>query len=207
MNFYLGYFSPFIVLIYSQVTNFEDEKDLLDGLARHDPAAIEVIYRENFSTICSFVQKNGGYSDDAQDIFQEAMVVLFENAKNDSFELTCRIKTYLYSVCRRLWLKKVQRERRMYATGTEVLEEIVPVEDDLEVHEKKDEDLTRMQHALEKMGEPCKSLLEAFYIHRKSMPEIADFFGYTNADNAKTQKYKCLVRLKKIFFLQNKNGE
>ena len=39
------------------------------------------------------------------------------------------------------------------------------------------------------------------------MPEIADLFRYTNADNAKTQKYKCLVRLKKIFFEQYKDKE
>ena len=32
------------------------------------------------------------------------------------------------------------------------------------------------------------------------MSEIAKEFGYTNADNAKNQKYKCLMRLKKIFF-------
>ena len=32
-------------------------------------------------------------------------------------------------------------------------------------------------------------------------------FGYTNADNAKTQKYKCLMRLKKLFFAQYKNGD
>lgn len=189
------------------MNNFDDEKVLLEGLARHDPQAIEAIYRENFGAICSYIQKNGGYNDDAQDIFQEAMVVLFENARTESFELTCRIKTYLYSVCRRLWLKKVQRERRLYATGSEVLDDIVPVEDDLEAHEKKDEELRKMQGALDKLGEPCKSLLEAFYIQKKSMPEIADYFGYTNADNAKTQKYKCLVRLKKIFFLQNKNGD
>ena len=64
-----------------------------------------------------------------------------------------------------------------------------------------------MENALQKIGEPCKSLLEAFYIEKKSMPEIADSFGYTNADNAKTQKYKCLVRLKKLFFAQDKNTD
>ena len=63
-----------------------------------------------------------------------------------------------------------------------------------------------MENACNKIGEPCKSLLEAYYIQKKSMPEIAEHFGYTNADNAKTQKYKCLVRLKKIFFAQYKNG-
>ena len=58
-----------------------------------------------------------------------------------------------------------------------------------------------------KLGEPCKSLLEAFYIEKRSMPEIAAHFGYTNADNAKTQKYKCLMRLKKIFFAHYKNTD
>jgi len=61
-----------------------------------------------------------------------------------------------------------------------------------------------MEAALAKVGEPCKSLLEAYYIHKKNMNEIAGSFGYTNADNAKTQKYKCLVRLKKLFFAQYK---
>jgi hypothetical protein len=56
------------------------------------------------------------------------------------------------------------------------------------------------------LGEPCKSLLHAFYIEKKSMQEIAGSFGYTNAENAKTQKYKCLMRLKKIFFSHYKNG-
>jgi hypothetical protein len=43
-------------------------------------------------------------------------------------------------------------------------------------------------------------LMRAFYFENKSMVQIGEQFGYTNADNAKTQKYKCLTRLKKIFF-------
>ena len=37
------------------------------------------------------------------------------------------------------------------------------------------------------------------------MQDIAAVFGYTNAENAKNQKYKCLVRLKRLFFSQYKN--
>ena len=87
------------------------------------------------------------------------------------------------------------------------VEEVVPVEDDLEMHEKRQQDFTIMETAMSKIGEPCKSLLEAYYIHKKQMLQIATEFGYTNADNAKTQKYKCLVRLKKLFFAQYKNGQ
>ncbi|MBN9350861.1 MAG: sigma-70 family RNA polymerase sigma factor [Chitinophagaceae bacterium] len=193
--------------MHRQVNTFDDEKALLRGLSTHDPLAIEMIYRQSFGPIQSFVIKNNGFSDDARDVFQEAMVILFENAQSESFELTCRIRTYLYSICRRLWLKKIEREKRFYTGSFDTLNEIVPVEDDLEMHEKKDADLQLMDEALGKIGEPCKSLLEAFYIQKKSMPEIAESFGYTNADNAKTQKYKCLMRLKKLFFSRYKNED
>ncbi|HEY8687937.1 MAG TPA: sigma-70 family RNA polymerase sigma factor [Chitinophagaceae bacterium] len=182
----------------------EQEQLLLQGLAANDKKAVETIYRENYSTIQSFIVKNNGYPDDARDIFQEAMIVLYEKVCTGSFELTCQIKTYLYSVCRRLWLKRLQQMQR-YNSSAESIEEVVSVEEELNVHEKRNTDLIVMESALGKIGEPCKSLLEAYYLQKKSMPEIAEFFGYTNADNAKTQKYKCLVRLKKIFFAQYKN--
>ena len=182
------------------------ELGLLEGLAANDRNAIETIYRENFSAIKAFIVNNNGYPDDARDIFQEAMIVLFEKAKSSSFILSCQIQTYLYSVCRRLWLKKLQKQNR-FNPSVESVQEIVAVEDEIEIHEKRDSDFILMEKALQKIGEPCKSLLEAFYIEKKSMPEIADTFGYTNADNAKTQKYKCLVRLKKIFFAQYKNTD
>jgi len=188
------------------VNIYEQEKALLEGLAANDTKAIETIYRENYTTIQAFIIKNSGYPEDARDIFQEAMIVLFEKAKLDSFVLSCQIKTYLYSVCRRLWLKRLQQQSRYYP-AFELLKETVQVEDEIEAHEKQNSDFNLMENALNKIGEPCKSILEAYYIQKKSMPEIADSFGYTNADNAKTQKYKCLMRLKKIFFAQYKNGE
>ena len=179
---------------------------LVKGLAAHDAEAIETIYRDNFAIIKGFIIKNNGYTDDALDVFQEAMIVLFEKAKSGSFTLSCQLQTYLYSICRRLWLKKLQKQK-LYNPSIETIEEIVPVEDEIEYYEKKDNDFFYMENALKKIGEPCKSLLEAFYINKKSMPEIAASFGYTNSDNAKTQKYKCLVRLKKIFFAQYKNKD
>jgi len=188
------------------VNIYEQEKALLEGLAANEKDAIETIYRDNYTMIQSFIVKNNGYPEDARDIFQEAMIVLFEKAKLNSFVLSCQIKTYLYSVCRRLWLKKLQQKSKYYP-AFEYLKETVPVEDELEEHEKQNADFSLMEKALAKIGEPCKSILEAYYIQKKSMPDIAETFGYTNADNAKTQKYKCLVRLKKIFFAQYKNGE
>ena len=189
-----------------QVINYQQENDLLRGLAANDREVIEGIYRDNYPMIQVFILNNNGNSDEAGDIFQEAMIVLFEKAVSGSFELNCQLKTYIYSVCRRLWLKRLQQMQRFGAL-VENIEDTVPVEEDIEQHEKQNAGFAIMEAALDKIGEPCKSLLEAYYIQKKNMQEIADEFGYTNADNAKTQKYKCLLRLKKLFFAQYKNGQ
>ena len=105
-----------------------------------------------------------------------------------------------------MWLKRLQQLKR-YGQGVENLEEVVPVEDVIEEHEKRNAEFEMMNRAIGSLGEPCKSLLEAYYLQKRTMQEIADDFGYTNAANAKTQKYKCLMRLKKIFFTHyNKDG-
>ncbi|OJW03272.1 MAG: RNA polymerase subunit sigma-70 [Sphingobacteriales bacterium 44-61] len=181
------------------------EKVLLQGLARNDKKAVETIYKDNYTSIQSLIINNNGTADDAKDIFQEAMIVLYEKARSGSFELNCLIKTYLYSVSRRLWLKRLQQSSR-YSGDIGHAEAIVPVEDDIEEHARRDSEFDMMDKAISSLGEPCRSLLEAFYLQKKNMQEIASGFGYTNAENAKTQKYKCLMRLKKIFFTHYKNG-
>jgi RNA polymerase sigma factor (sigma-70 family) len=187
------------------VNSENNERILLQGLARNDKKAVETIYRENYSTVQSLIINNNGTADDAKDIFQEAMIVLYEKARSGNFELSCQIKTYVYSVSRRLWLKRLQQANR-YSGDIGNAEVLVQVEDDIEGHTRRDAEFEMMEKAINSLGEPCKSLLEAFYLQKKTMQEIAVSFGYTNAENAKTQKYKCLIRLKKIFFTHYKNG-
>ena len=87
------------------------------------------------------------------------------------------------------------------------IEETVPIEDDIEIHEKRNAEYEIMERALSSLGEPCKSLIEGYYLKKMDMQAIAKEFGYTNADNAKNQKYKCFMRLKKLFFSQYNIGE
>ncbi len=202
----MGYFYTYSRIKRQKVKSDSNEQLLLKGLANNDAKAVETIYKDNFNMIQAFILNNNGTYDEARDIFQEAMIALYEKAKNESFVLTCQIKTYVYSVCRRLWLKRLQQLGKFVAQN-EGIEETVAVEEDLEIHEKRNVDFAIMERAMGSLGEPCKSLLESFYLQKKDMSEIAAQFGYTNADNAKNQKYKCLVRLKKLFFSQYNIGE
>lgn len=201
----MGYYCRYKRINNCSVNTIENELLLLKGLSQGDSASVEAIYRESYPMIQAFVVNNNGSADEARDIFQEAMVVLYEKSKDASFSLNCQIKTYVYSICRRLWLKRLQQLNK-YTAPVDSLQETVAVEEEIEEHEKINNDFTLMEHAMSKIGEPCKSLLDAYYLQRKKMQDIAAEFGYTNADNAKTQKYKCLVRLKKLFFAQYKNA-
>ena len=182
-----------------------NEIALLEGLAKDDRQAIETIYKQHYGMVQSLIINNNGTADDARDIFQEAMIVLYEKARSGSFELTSQLKTYIYSICRRLWLKRLQQQQK-FIPELNGIEETIPVEEDLEVHDRQNGELMMMEKAMNSLGEPCKSLLEAYYLQKKNMTEIAGNFGYTNADNAKNQKYKCLMRLKKLFFTEYKNN-
>ena len=180
-----------------------NEKSLLQGLANNDKRAIETIYKENYNMIQAFVINNSGSADDAKDIFQEAIIVLYEKVLTGTFELNCQIKTFLYSVSRRIWLKKLMHQSRF--TLSDGNEQVVAVDEEMEAHERRNDEFNMMEKAMGGLGEPCKSLLEAFYMQKRYMNDIAAGFGYTNAENAKNQKYKCLMRLKKLFFSQYKN--
>jgi RNA polymerase sigma factor (sigma-70 family) len=179
-----------------------NENLLLQGLARNDKKAVESIYKDHYNLIQALVINNNGSSEDAKDIFQEAMIVLYEKVKSGKFELNCQIGTFIYSVSRRLWLKRLLQQNRVTLSDGN---ETVAVDEEVDDHEKRNTEFVMMEKAMNGLGEPCKSLLEAFYMQKKSMQEIASVFGYTNAENAKNQKYKCLMRLKKLFFSQYKN--
>jgi len=183
-----------------------NEQALLKGLANNDSKAVETLYKSHFGMIQHFVTNNNGSLDDARDIFQEAMITLYEKVQTDSFSLTCQIKTYLFSICKHLWLKRLKQMGR-YSTPLSTEEESVSVEMDMDESAKKDAAFAIMDRALNSLGEPCKSLLEGYYLNKKDMQALAAEFGYTNSDNAKNQKYKCLMRLKKLFFAQYNIGD
>ena len=175
------------------------DEELLEGIRNDDEAALSYLYKLHYPMILHFIQNNNGTEDEAKDIYQEAVIIFYEKVHDGSLDLYCKIKTFLYSICRRLWLKKLAEKNRFSISRIEDSEtyEAVEEEDMAMENEKK---YTVMSHALALLGEPCRGLIEDFYLHDLSMVAIAEKFGYTNPDNAKTQKYKCLQRLKKIFF-------
>lgn len=149
--------------------------------------------------VLHLVVSNSGTEQEAKDIYQEAVIAFYERVQDPDFRLTCKIKTYLYAVARRLWLKRLAEKKKVVGK-VEELETFIGIEEELTNIDEKEQLFTFIAASLDDLGEPCRSILEDFYLHGFTMEVIADKYRYTNADNAKNQKYKCLQRLKKSFF-------
>ncbi|TKC06754.1 sigma-70 family RNA polymerase sigma factor [Pedobacter polaris] len=175
------------------------DREVVLGILNNSEEALNKLYLGYYPMVLQFILNNNGDEDDAKDVYQEAIIVLYNKIKSGNFELSSKLKTYLYSVSRRIWLKKLTQMSKKTQNIAD-FEDVLVVDEDIETHEQKDMQFDKMKVALQSLGEPCKTIIEDFYIHNLSMHDICEKFGYTNTDNAKTQKYKCLQRLKKLFF-------
>jgi len=167
--------------------------EILQLLRTDYRAAFKLLYKDYYRMVEYLVTRNSGSTADAEDIFQEVMLVIFDKSRQPDFELSCAVKTFIYSVGRNLWFKKLRTiNRTSNITDFEAFENIA-VED-----EPADDDgkLQKVTAAMQAMGESCRKILMLFYYQKKNMVEIAAELGYSNAENAKNQKYKCLQQLK-----------
>lgn len=183
---------------------FIRDNELLLALANNDSNAFKTVYDECFPLVTRTIINMSGQQDEAEDIFHASLLVLYSKAKEPDFRLECKMSTFLVAVARNKWLKELDRKKRLTKKEQNYALLHANEKADATIDWEKINDNAskqkRLQAALDKLGSPCKELIISFYIKDMSMKNIAEKHKYTNANNAKTQKHKCLQRLKKLFF-------
>ncbi len=183
-------------------TPISDEA-FIAGLKSGDSLILVALYKKYYNIVLKLVVGNSGTQESAEDIYQETIIVLYEAVQKPNFVLSCQLQTFIYSIAKRLWLKQLRKFGQVSLMREEEEEQLADVQTEMQEHLQKEADLERMNQSLTTLGEPCATLLNDFYVLKLSMETISEKFGYTNADTAKNQKYKCLQRLKKQFFETN----
>lgn len=125
----------------------------------------------------------------AKDIYQQSILIFYENIQSGRLTLlTSQVKTYLFSIGRNKYYEAVREQKKS--------DDFKP--QDIDDESLPEELLQKVETNLERLGEPCRSLLVEYYYHKRSMEQLVIMFDYKNADSAKNQKYKCLERLRKL---------
>ena len=160
--------------------------------------SVKFLYRSHFESLSWYVLNNQGSQQDAEDVFQEAIVSLIDLIKKNKFRGESSIKTFLYSIVRHTWLNELKRRGR-------ALQREMKYEKGKEMNEADAGDLVAEREAklqvmnlVDQLGENCKKILVMFYYQSLPMKEILEELDYENEQVVRNKKYKCLKQLEQM---------
>ncbi len=181
----------------ARLLNFDSDARVLEKIRDGGEDALVEIYRKCRKPVMAYVLRNNGRAEDAEDLLQEALVVLWERVRTDRYEHAAKIETFIVATVRNMWLRRLSRMRRERrgGTDTESVPDLTPSVLETMIE---DEESGLVRDALETLGDPCRSLLLLYYWEELPMQDIADRLGFANADTVKSKKYQCKKALESL---------
>ncbi len=180
-----------------------NDSEIVEHLKHNRNDKVLVILYKNLPVIKKMITSNGGNSEDAEDIFQEALIVLCMNVKKNGFTLSSKLSTYLYSICRYMWKDELKRRNKMVFSYTDTIKDTI--DENALIAIQQEEQMKIAESVVKSLGERCKELLELFYSGKMKLKDIAEKMGYSSENTAKNQKYKCIETAKKNLREVNSN--
>ena len=162
---------------------------LLEGLKTSDNNVLEYVYKKYFPIVRFFVIKNSGTDEDAKDVFQEAIILIYKKLKEESLDLTCSFKTYLYSVCRLLWLRQLEKKK----VRSEVISDnqaFIQLEDEIDSQVAEQEQFRIYQKHFQLLHKDCQQIMQLF-LKKVPLKEIAQQMNIRSDKYLKKRKYEC----------------
>lgn len=162
------------------------------GLRRNDAATVKALYKEHFPAVRQYVVQNSGTDTDAQDMFQEAMAVLWLKSRENTLLPDTEPGAFLYRVARNKWLDHVRSAAHKHMR---VVHDERQLEQEADLDDGVEERLARLRAVYDTLDEKCRTVLDRFYFERKDLAAIATELG-VNEESIRTIKYRCMMKLR-----------
>ena len=177
--------------MHAQKINKMSNEEYLKGIEENELTILQKIYDESLPEVVKYVKKNSGNLEDAKDVFQEGIIIIYNKVKTKSLTLTVDFHVFLFIVCKRIWLKKLRKNYNKEVTlGDEM---VFSIEEDIDEKFIRTRKWKLFNEKFQKLAKECRTVLEMLF-NGKSGKEIAKAMGYTE-DYAKRKKYKCKLSL------------
>ncbi len=168
------------------------DQDYLQGLKDADNAVLRQLYDKFLPPVVRLVESNSGSRDDALDIFQEAVMVLYRKVRQSDFQLTSALSTYIYAICRNHWMKRLNKKSFSEVSIKDGA--VYKSEEDFMQEMEAQEKYRLFRAKLMKLGDDCRRILELFF-KGVTMEKIADQCGLSSIGYAKKRKFQCKEQL------------
>ena len=175
-----------------------NESNIISLLKKGDKTILKEIYTDYKDSFLKYAYRYSLTEEDLVDIYQDATIALYENAINGKMNnLKCSIKTYLFSIGKNMIYEQMRKHKKAIMVNVDALkdeynEEVIFDNEVLNHHQLK------LQNGFKRLGEQCKKILTLFYYNGYTLDEITTSLNYTKKDVVKSQKSRCLAKLKSI---------
>lgn len=180
------------------------DQTYLEGIKKGDPKVVRSIYENFFQAIVKLVENNQGTLEDARDVFQEGLTLMYQKVHVSGFQLTSSFFTYFYAICRNTWSNKARKKSGRQVTLDERM--LLIQEEDLLSTIERNEQYFLYRKKFLQLGEDCQKVLNLF-LQKVGMEEIMTQMGYGSISYAKKRKFLCKEQLVKMIRLDPKYCE
>ena len=169
------------------------EQQILEGIARSDAKTLKEVYQTYYAEIRNHILKNSGQEEDAEDIFQEALVVIFRKVQKGDLILTTTFGGYLFSICRYQWLVRLRKHAFVKENPIEMGRDYADLGEDLEKMIEDNERKGIYQRAFLRLPQNCQQILSG-YVRKVKYEVIAQELN-TTVGYIKKRKAVCQKKL------------
>jgi RNA polymerase sigma factor (sigma-70 family) len=179
----------------TNTSSIHADQRFVEGLVQNSGPVVKEIYDRFAGKVRNYILQNSGSEDDAADIFQEALIDIYQQARNKGLQLTCPFEAFLLLVCKRKWLNKLKKSSTIrVTTDPEVLsnvgEDVFILAEQLQLQNEK---ATLFMAMFEKLGEKCREVIR-WCLSGKPQEEVAAALGVTYGYLRK-KKSECMADL------------
>ncbi len=178
-----------------------NQEEILQAFLKKDHGFFSTIYTHNYPKLKYYILKKGGDAEVSKEIFQLAFTILYERVKLHKFcpNSLSDLEAYLFQIGKYKWIDYCKEMKKQDKNISLEQIQFWPEAEEAEALKSSEERIAFMQKTLEKMKEPCLSILKQFYYENLSYKEM-EALGNYDASTLRTMKYRCLSNLKKIYF-------
>ncbi|MBN1952419.1 MAG: hypothetical protein JW801_14555 [Bacteroidales bacterium] len=167
--------------------------ELTRGILAGDVLVLNYIYDTCYPVIQKMITNNSGVKEDAQDVFQDAMVILYRNLKEKKIEHTGTLNGYLFILCRNIWFNRKKRKTLYVGSSLDMTETWVTDPTILE-EIYRNERLNLYRSKFEELSENCKRVLRMF-LNGVPIRDITETMGYRSVQHTKNRHFRCKMSL------------
>lgn len=160
---------------------YSDNK-ILSGIRNNNNKIIKWLYKNYYPIIQKKILNDQGSDEDAKEIFQEAIIIIYLKIRDNNLILYCSLKKYFLAVCRKIWIKQLYKKQKR---DIQFLNDDFFLESDndiIKMYEQNERYRLYMKHYL-RLHVKCRKILR-LYMEKVSFKKIAEIMNFKNEQQA-----------------------